>query len=161
MGAGGGKSPTSPATHQSSPSWDGPCGCTKGREYFFHSPPPPELKSTVEKHPGSLGRSASCSKPKPYDRSQSSFTLSASIYQLPAAATFPPSSWWVEEIPRGALGVTRRRGEHQEGSPPRWGRGRVPESRVSGMRGHELRCFPGARGPGLSRVWGGGVRWGG
>lgn len=137
----------------------------KRKRIFFSFPP--ELKSTVGKHPGSLGTlciSLQTETPKPYGSSQGSFTLSASVYPFPAAATFPPSTWWVVEIPRGALGVTRRRGSTRRGVPRGWGRGRLPGSRVSGMRGHELRCWvksPGARGPGWSRVWGDAVRWGG
>lgn len=99
----------------------------KRKRIFFSFPP--ELKSTVGKHPGSLGTlciSFQTKTPKPYGSSQGSFTLSASVYPFPAAATFPPSTWWVEEIPRGALGVTRRRGSTRRGVPRGWGRGRLP-----------------------------------
>lgn len=107
-------------THPSSPSWDGPCGRTKGKECFSHSLP--ELKSTVGKHPGAFAPCASRLKRKPHAPSQGSPTRPDSVSLTPAVRPFH-SPWWAEEIPGGALGVTRRRWSTDMGNPPGWGGG--------------------------------------
>ncbi|CAO2641348.1 hypothetical protein LEMLEM_LOCUS25729 [Lemmus lemmus] len=110
-------------THQSFPSWDGPCGCTKGKEWFLHPPPPTKINS--RKTPWKPWHALHLAPNRNRTAPPRTLTLSASVYPLPAAVTFPPSSWWVEEIPRDTLGVTRRRGSTRRGVPRGWGRGRV------------------------------------